>query len=346
MSGPLSDLPRLLSRRSRRASSWDQTGGNRDFITIAPLQSALLAAIDLPGTVRHFWLSTRSEDPAHLRRCLVRMFWDGEPDPSVEVPLGDFFGVGHARLVPFVSIPLQMAPRDARSLHCWFPMPFASARIEIVNEGTHPLDLYFHVDYEEADENDASMARFHAQWRRDPQTAGISETGMTNESFQFEGSNLTGAGNYVILEAQGRGHYVGCVLAIENLREVDAGVSNWYGEGDDMIFVDDEPFPPSLHGTGTEEYFGLAWGPREAFAAPYYGLVLPGGANWSGQISMYRFHIEDPIRFERSIRVTIEHGHANRRSDDYASTAFWYQQEPHAPFPALPPAADRLPRST
>jgi hypothetical protein len=112
-----------------------------------------------------------------------------------------------------------------------------------------------------------------------------------------------------------------------------------------MIFVDGEPFPPSLHGTGTEEYFGLAWGPRTAFAAPYYGLVLPGGPNWSGQMSMYRFHIEDPIRFTSSIRVTIEHGHANRRSDDYASTAYWYQVEPHAAFPAMPPPAERQPRS-
>jgi hypothetical protein len=111
-----------------------------------------------------------------------------------------------------------------------------------------------------------------------------------------------------------------------------------------MIFVDGEPFPPSLHGTGTEDYFDTAWCPTEAYSSPYHGIVLPGGTNWSGKIGLFRFHVEDPVRFQRSIRVTIEHGHANRRSDDYASTAYWYQAEPHLPFPALPEAPARLPR--
>ncbi len=119
---------------------------------------------------------------------------------------------------------------------------------------------------------------------------------------------------------------------------------NWYGEGDDMIFIDGEAWPPSLHGTGTEDYFNTAYAPAIKFDAPYHGVTLPGGPNWSGKISLYRFHIEDPIHFKRSIRVTIEHGHGNHRSDDYSSTAYWYQLEPHAPFPALPPVEQRLPR--
>ncbi len=111
-----------------------------------------------------------------------------------------------------------------------------------------------------------------------------------------------------------------------------------------MIFIDGEAWPPSLHGTGTEDYFGTAWCPETAYHGPYHGVILPGGTNWSGKITLYRYHIEDPIRFRRSIRVTIEHGHDNRRNDDYASTAYWYQTEPHAPFPALPDTDARRPR--
>lgn len=345
MNGPLARLPVLGEGRSRRFSSWDRTGGNRDFITIRPGEVGALARLEVPGVVRHLWMATRSEDPLHLRGAVIRMTWDDRPTPCVEVPMGDFFGVGHARVTEFVSLPLQMAPQDGRSFHCWFPMPHQRGTIEVLNETDVPLDLYYHVDLEETEVDDSTLGRFHAQWRRVGRTDGIDDAGLPNEVFQFDGSNLTGDGNFVLLEATGRGHYVGCVLAIENLREVDPAVSNWYGEGDDMIFVDGEPFPPSIHGTGTEEYFGLAWGPRTAFATPSYGLVLPGGPNWSGQISMYRFHLEDPIRFTRSIKVTIEHGHANRRSDDYASTSYWYQVEPHAPFPVLPSAADRMPRT-
>ena len=148
----------------------------------------------------------------------------------------------------------------------------------------------------------------------------------------------------MILEAEGHGHYVGCNLAIHNLRA--PGLEwNWYGEGDDMIFVDGEPFPPSLHGTGTEDYFNTAWCPTQEYSAPYHGITMAGERNWAGKIALYRFHVEDPVRFQRSIRVTIEHGHANRRSDDYSSTAYWYQAEPHASFPPLPEVADRVPRT-
>jgi hypothetical protein len=191
---------------------------------------------------------------------------------------------------------------------------------------------------------DERQGRFHAQFRRENPCDGISDEGMTNDEFQLRGENLSGDGNYVILEAEGEGHYVGCNLNIQNLRETGMNNFNWYGEGDDMIFVDGEPFPPSLHGTGTEDYFNTAWCPTQEQHAPYHGLTMAGGPNWWGKVSMYRFHIEDPVRFRRSIRVTIEHGHANHRSDDYSSTAYWYQAEPHAAFPPLLPVEERLPR--
>ncbi len=110
-----------------------------------------------------------------------------------------------------------------------------------------------------------------------------------------------------------------------------------------MIFIDGEPWPPSLHGTGTEDYFCTAWCPQQEFQTPYYGIILGGGPNWSGKVTLYRYHIVDPITFNESIRVTIEHGHANHRSDDYSSTAYWYQTEPHVPFAPLPPVEERLP---
>ena len=112
-----------------------------------------------------------------------------------------------------------------------------------------------------------------------------------------------------------------------------------------MIFIDGEGWPPSIHGTGTEDYAGSAWSPTQPFSAPYHGLPLAGGENFRGCSTLYRFHIEDPIVFEQSIRVTIEHGHANHRADDVSSTAYWYQTEPHAAFPALPEVTSRLPRT-
>ena len=342
MSGPLANLPRLTGTRSARASSYDRTGGNDDRLELAPGATAVLARIDEPGVVRHIWTTIACGDPHHLRKIVLRMFWDGEAQPSVEAPIGDFFGLGHGRARNFWSLPLQMSPQDGKGFNCWFPMPFAAARFEVENEAEDELVLSYYIDYE-LGEDDAGLGRFHAQWRRVSGADGPDEVGLTNEELLFRGQNLSGDENYVILEAEGRGHYVGCTLAIQNRRLVGPETWNWYGEGDDMIFVDGEPFSPSLHGTGTEDYFGTAWCPTEPYSSPYLGIVLPGGENWSGQIALYRFHVEDPVRFRRSIRVTIEHGHANRRSDDLSSVAYWYQAEPHSSFPTLPSVRERLP---
>jgi hypothetical protein len=272
------------------------------------------------------------------------MYWDGEEEPSVHVPVGDFFGVGHARSKNFVSAPLQMSPEDGKSFNSFFHMPFSDgARIEVTSEMEHEdVFFYYYVDYEEFDELEDGLGRFHAQWRRENPTKGIEQGDQSNQEFQLQGENASSEGNYTILDAEGRGHYVGCVLNVHNLRETNRW--NWYGEGDDMIFIDGEEWPPSLHGTGTEDYFNTAWCPQQEYSAPYHGITLGGGDNWSGQVSLYRFHVEDPVTFERSIRVTIEHGHANKRSDDLSSVAYWYQIEPHRPFSILP-VEQRIPRS-
>jgi hypothetical protein len=345
----LRDLPRLRSTRRRRASSWDRTGGNDDRLTLEPGHTATLADIEGAGTINHIWVTVANEqmvhnpwmrDPDYLRRLVLRAYWDGETQPSIAVPLGDFFGVGHGRTTNFVSAPLQMSPEDGKGFNCFFHMPFgAGARLEITSELTHErVFFYYYIDYEELDELEDGIGRFHAQWRRSNPCRGAQQGSESNAEFLLAGTNLSGKTNYTILEAAGRGHYVGCVLNLHNLR--DTSEWNWYGEGDDMIFIDGDQWPPTLHGTGTEDYFNTAWCPTQTYHAPYHGITLPGGDNWSGQISLYRFHIEDPMPFERSIRVSIEHGHANKRSDDYSSVAYWYQEEPHVPFDLDP---DELP---
>ena len=345
----LRDLPRLRRTRRRRSSSWDRTGGNDDRACLRPGETATMLDVAGAGVVTHLWMTVAAPRSLRrplggaddlLRRLVLRAWWDGEEHPSVAVPLGDFFGVGHGRTTNFVSLPLQMSPEDGKAFNCWFAMPFGSgARMEVTSEvDDADVVVYFYVDYEELDSLDADIGRFHAQWRRQNPTAGV-RPGPSNAAYQFHGTNLTGRDNYTILEAEGHGHYVGCVLNIQNRRRTRKW--NWYGEGDDMIFIDGDEWPPTLHGTGTEDYVNTAWCPTQTYSAPYHGVTLAGGKNWRGPVSLYRFHVEDPVVFERSIRVSIEHGHANKRSDDWSSTAYWYQAEPHRPF-ELAPVEDRL----
>jgi hypothetical protein len=357
--GPLGRLIYLSEAERGRVSSWDRSGGNDDRVHIAPGESRVIAEIPGPGAITHIWMTLESTEKHYLRKVILRMFWDDEQYPSVECPIGDFFGAGHAKTANFVSLPLQMSPENGRGFNCWFPMPFAhSARVVIENQNqVSEIRLYYYIDYEQWPSFPSNIAYFHAQWRR-TMCKGKSEEQVArellgeaasqhlspeelNRLFLFEGKNTTGAENYVILDAKGRGHFVGTILYIHNLRETN--LWNWYGEGDDMIFVDGEQWPPRLHGTGTEDYFNMAWCPTQPYSAPYHGLILVGGPNWSGKVTLYRFHIEDPIYFRRSIKVTIEHGHDNHRWDDMASVAFWYQTEPHVPFPPLPPMVNRLP---
>lgn len=344
----LGQLPSLRDYTSRRASSYDVAGGNEDWWTIEPGERRMLLDTDAPGCVKHIWMTVGNDD-TYPRKLVLRMWWDGEETPSVETPLGDFFGVGHGLRKDFVSLPLQMSPADGRGMNSWWPMPFSRARIEIHNECENPVNLYFYIDWEEYPSPQATegLARFHAQWRRQNPTDGWLTEKLTPENHRRiwrENPNLSDEGNYVILEAEGDGIYVGCNL---NVDVFEPQANDWYGEGDDMIVIDGEPWPPRLHGTGTEDYINTAFGPSTEFSAPYHGItVYSGTPEWpfSGKNSMYRFHIEDPIRFRKSIRVSIEHGEANALSNDMSSTAYWYQLEPHRPFPPLPDVEHRLPR--
>lgn len=342
---PLAALPRLRRGiRTRRASSYDRSGGNRDAVPVEAGASCTLADIGGAGVVRHIWITLACDDPLIRRNAVLRCWWDGEDAPSVECPLGDFFGQGWGEKYLWASLPLAAAPLGGNALNCWFAMPFGSgARIEIENQSAHPItSLYYYVDYEEhAHGPDPDTGRFHAWWNRQqpgPQ-AGQGDRENEWETLGPQPLNPADTHNHVILHAEGTGHYVGVNYF------VDCPTPLWYGEGDDMFLIDGEPWPGSLHGTGTEDYFCSSWCPKELYAHPYFGYArVNSETGFLGRTHCYRFHLEDPVYFEKSLRASIEHGHANSLTLDLATVAYWYQSEPHAPFAPLPPKEQRQPR--
>lgn len=342
----LGAIARARDGKRRRISSFDKTGGNDDRIYVPVGETAVIADIKGAGVITHIWMTLMNEgfqpEKNSFRNAILRFYWDGEDTPSVEVPIGDFYGMGHGESRNFVSAPLQMSPEGGKGLNCWWPMPFAKgAKVTVENDCDSTLILYFYFDYEEHTSIPDDMLRFHAQFRRVKTTKGHPEENFdTHDDWCFTGENLSGEENYVVLEAEGKGHYCGCNVNIHNL---DKGEKwSWPGEGDDMIFIDGDKMP-TLNGTGTEDYVNMAWCPQEEYSAPYHGLILGGKENWKGKITYYRYHIADPVMFEKQIKVTIEHGHNNNRSDDWSTTAYWYQTEPHAAFPALPDKEGRKP---
>jgi hypothetical protein len=338
----LDSLSRLRTGRTKRVSSWDTSGKNGDAWEIPPGETMEIAGLPGAGVIRHIWMTVSSEDRLYLRKTMLRMYWDGQVHPSVEVPLGDFFGVGHARAASYSSSVLDMSANGGNDLNagmnCWFPMPFSDgARIDIINHSETAIrSFYFYIDYDEMDAIDDDELRFHSLWRReDPCPAPVRDADADTDV------NLSDKDNYVILEASGKGHYVGCNLSVHNLH------GGWWGEGDDMVMIDGHKWPPDLHGTGSEDYFGQAWGSQPQNAFPYHGVSYHAGEHngLNERITVYRYHVMDPIIFEQSIRVSVEHGHANDRQDDYASTAYWYQTLPTQPFPLFPFMDKRLPRA-
>lgn len=316
---------------SLRSSSYDRTGGNIDNIeSFAPKTSISMLDVSGPGRVTHIWM-TISAFPNHttvLRDLVLRMYWEHSTVPAVEVPLGDFFVLGHARRYVFESAPVKVGA-NPMALNCYWPMPFYQhARIELYNNGRRSVRrVYFHVDYEQGPQP-PDQGLFHAvfHYARELRT-------------QAHENNTTGEDNYVILETEGEGQYVGCALF------VDAQAGGWWGEGDDMIFIDHSE-KPVIIGTGSEDYFNNAWGYHTPFSYGYYGCPLlekrPDGGSFT---SVYRWHIPDPIRFKRHIRVTIERVFSPRVANDYSSVAYWYQRKPIARRAPLPYAEANHPRS-
>jgi Protein of unknown function (DUF2961) len=336
----LSTLPEAKNYVQKRASSYDRSGANADARAIAPRETLTLLDDAGPGLISHVWITIASDDPHHLKALVLRMFWDGEAAPSVEAPVGDFFGLGLGDYYLYQSLPLAVG--SDKALNSFFPMPFQKhARITVTNEGAIKVDaFYFNVDYRTYSKPlPADLLYFHAQYRQAAPAPGWTNQWRSNgDSLVNDKKNLNGDGNYIWMEATGRGHFAGVTMSV--LQNQDG----WWGEGDDMFFVDGET-TPSINGTGSEDYFLGAWDFGDhAFSYGLFGAPVKGQELAGGRSSVYRFHLDSPIPFSKSLRATIEHGHANHRSDNYFSVAYWYQTEPHAAFPALPLLEQRIPR--
>jgi hypothetical protein len=337
-SGVLGAATHIKTYTSNRLSSFSQTGHNDDWVVIDAGQTKIIAEIEGSGIIKHIWITlVCPKDPMIRRNAILRMYWDGEENPSVESPLGDFFGNGWGEEYNFKSMPLAVAPKAGRALNCYFQMPFSNgAKITLENQSDESIPkFYFYIDYESHKIIPKNMGRFHAWWNREltePLPGGENEWSTLGP----QDANIDGSKNYMIADIEGRGHFIGVNYY------VDSPTPMWYGEGDDMFFIDGEAWPPSLHGTGTEDFFNSSWCPKEIYMHPYFGYPrVNDNIGYLGRTHCYRFLLESPINFNKSCRATIEHGHNNCMTLDLCTVAYWYQTEPHKPFPKLPPKEQR-----
>jgi hypothetical protein len=313
-------LPGEEDFESHRITSSDPTGGNNDFRDLPPGGTLLLADIQGPGRIVHFRDNITSKEPHHLQYHVLRMYWDGEREPSVEAPVGDFFGVGFGFTEKFSSALICIdhqpgKPTDSAAFgaarNCYIPMPFArAARLTLTNEGKQSSRHWFEVNYRTYQTAPAHQLYFHAQYRQ---------------------GTPPPEGPYLILDAAGRGHLLGCVLSVKNN---DGG---WWGEGDEIVYIDGKH---AMQGTGSEDYFGESYGLHPG-CFPYFGVPLLE----EPFTTAYRWHVPDPVTFRKSLRFLIEQGNGVppfRSGNYYYSVGYWYQTEPHAPFPKLPDTKARV----
>jgi hypothetical protein len=316
----LDDLPAARNFESHRITSADPTGGNADWWDIGPGETRVLADIQGPGRIVHLRDNITSQEPHHLQLEVLRMYWDGEKEPSVEVPVGDFFGVGFGFSERVSSALLCIDQRPGKltdpaatgaARNCYIPMPFArAARITLTNEGKQSSRHWVELNYRTYSSPPPAQLYFHAQYRQ---------------------GTPPPQGPYLILDAKGRGHFVGCVLSIKNN---DGG---WWGEGDEIAWIDGKH---TIQGTGSEDYFCESYGLRPG-CFPYFGVTLLE----EPFTTAYRWHVPDPVTFRESLRFLIEQGDGAppfRSGNYYYSVAYWYQTEPHAPFPKLPSVKERI----
>lgn len=297
------------------------------FVVVPAKSTFTMAEIEGPGAIQQIWLTPSPLDKT--RWNILRFYWDDESEPSVECPLGDFFACGWAKYCQISSLPVCVNPGSA--FNCYWQMPFRKkAKVTIENLDDRPMTIYYQINYTLTDVPE-DAAYFHAQFHRE--------------------NPLKTKGTYTILDGvEGTGHYVGTYLAW--------GVHSrgWWGEGEIKFFMDGDKEFPTICGTGTEDYFCGSYnfdtqGPDgknhyTEFSTPYSGMpqvIRPDGLYASQQrFGLYRWHIMDPIRFEKDLKVTIQalgwysDGRYLPLQDDIASVAFWYQKEPHKKFPVLP----------
>ena len=304
----------------RAADDLGQGWKVKPFLRVNAGQTVTLMDVDGPGTIEHIWMVEGLS-----RANVLRFYWDGETYPSVEVPAPDFFAVGHEKFARVNSQVVTVNPQNA--LNCYWPMPFRRhAKVTFTNESEKDLELLaFQITYALSPVSEKS-GYFHAQWRR-------AKTGGQNP--------------YVILDGvKGKGRYVGTFLAWTQMTS-----KGWFGEGEVKFFMDGDTRFPTICGTGTEDYFLGSYGFEQSYSTQYSGTTLP--ATTEGDLpnlwSLYRWHLPDPICFENDLKVTIQalgwgsNGKYRLLDDDIASVAYWYQTEPHQPFPALLPLVLRKP---
>lgn len=294
----------------------------RPCISLPAGETVTLADIKGPGVIQHIWITVHEKA---YRDCILRMYWDGSKQPSVEVPLGDFFANGHGRRVCVAGLPIAVNPSGG--FNSYWPMPFRKrARITIENQNPEEIRGFFYQITYALGEVPEEAASFHAQWRRSLTTRECPE--------------------HVILDGvKGRGQYVGTYLAWTTLSD------GWWGEGEVKFYIDGDKEYPTICGTGTEDYFGGSWnfggaGPRQdgatTFSTAFLGYPLRDLSGMVGKHSLYRWHVMDPIRFREDLRVTIQalgwwpNGKYQPLTDDIASTAYWYQTLPTAAFAKMP----------
>ena len=289
---------------------------------LAAGETRVLAEMAGPGILQHWWITT----PADVWRDLIlRVWWDGEAEPSVEVPLGDFFANGWCERSNVNSQPIAVNP--AGGFNSYWPMPFSSlCVVGLQNRSNKTVPVYFQFDFS-LGPIASDQGRFHAQWRRSNPVA-LKQP------------------HTIVDSVRGWGHFVGLYLAWQ------VNSNHWWGEGEVKMYLDGDGEGATYCGTGTEDYFGGAWnwefptGQYGTYSTPYLGMhqvIQPDGLYRANQrFGMYRWHLPDPVTFARDFRMTVQalgwhsDGRFHARQDDVASTAFWYQSEPHAPFPALP----------
>ncbi len=278
-------------------------------ITLKAGQEVQLCDIEGPGTIRHIWM-TGPRSPVSLRSVVIRAWWDGQTHPSIECPIGDFMGFTHGKVMPYFSAVHSLGSNAGMNI--WLPMPFAKrAKITLTNEGKQNTALFYQIDYTIHDSLPTDVGRLHVLFRRE---------NPTTEKRDFE----------LLPQRTGKGRYVGALIGIRNLHP-----KHWWGEGEIKIYMDGDKEFPTIVGTGSEDYVGLSYGMQQT---PY----LYNGCNLDQNnfVSMYRWHLPDPIYWQKEARITIQQiawqkGLAETQ-DDWSTATFWYEPVPSAPLPVMP----------
>lgn len=283
-------------------------------ITLVAGKDVQLCDIEGPGTIRHIWMTT-ANNPANLRSLVIRAWWDGQAHPSIECPIGDFMGFAHGKVTGYFSA-VHSLGRNA-GMNIWLPMPFTDrARITLTNEGNQDVPLFYQVDYTLEDKHAPGVGRLHVLFRRE---------NPTTEKQDFE----------LLPKRTNPGRYIGALIGIRNLHP-----AQWWGEGEIKIFMDGDADHATIVGTGSEDYVGLSYGMQQT---PY----LYNGCNLDERsfVSMYRWHLPDPIYWKKEARITIQQiAYTNglaETSDDWSTATFWYEPIPSAPLPAMPDVKTR-----